>query len=318
MLKSGKKSDLPKLPNLSQYSALQPPDLKALVEKMKGVTNFDILRLLQTGGFDLTQLPGADLALNILFTGVSSTFPATVTDEEWVKHASLLFKTHGTTKALYLMINILRSYLGGAPKTIPPNRHDACPCGGGKKFGKCCGAMFEPGDPEECVAKGHNWTIWTKTPWDGKWFRGCKLCHLVEDADCPVEMTIDKTLVVGIPCRICGKRPTDTEILEIGIRELKQAACLYCDTSVSTDLLVIQHTIVDKKHVDAWAYTYAGGVVGGPVDIGSDIVGKGGFIHLECLPKALPGWDKRGLTKQPDGSYGSPKDVKPKEEEPYF
>lgn len=86
---------------------------------------------------------------NPIYAGVGP-FPRLLSDEEWIKGAMRFIKKEGGEQFLVNLLFVLRETFKQAtpeegednPAKIlmpPPNKHDWCPCGSRKKFGKCCG-----------------------------------------------------------------------------------------------------------------------------------------------------------------------------------
>lgn len=233
---------------------LQMSELKKLAPHNAGVLR-DAARQL-TRGAKKSEKDMADLLEQYAYDPTKAGLgdePALISEDDWIRDASVLIKKHGPELYLRSMMEALRGDLGGIPLMTAKNKNDMCPCGSTKKFGKCCGVLLEDDDPNSCRAIGHEYGPWGKVK-DSTWVHTCEKCPAVETAEGVLEIGCEGESVIVVPCRGCKAAPDQDAAWEIYSR-VKKTQCIACKQVPVIKLLSIEH-LKDGKHVGAWTESY--------------------------------------------------------------
>lgn len=226
--------------------------------------------------------------------GISKNWKAAVADEAWIIAASKEIRKVGPQEYLKNMVRILREKLGGKEKKEPVDQHSNCSCGSGKKFARCCASLYENGDPEDCLAHGHDWSPWKKLEKSGRYFRNCSRCNGLENAYDACEMTLkDDLKILSIGCEACQTTAVDMdEVYGVVQRYHETHACAACGKPFNTNLLVVGHVkkpggcileVTDKElRLDDF------------MDLASEgaLDGQAVGVHEVCFEKILPYWKR--------------------------
>lgn len=226
--------------------------------------------------------------------GVSPVQKAIVTDELWVKAAVLTARTVGMQKYFKTMLDVLRAKLGGKPKVERPNRLDICSCGSGKKFGKCCSALYEVGNPEECLSSKHLWGEWKKIELSGRYFRTCARCNGLDTVHDACELTLkDDLKVLSLGCETCKTVVVDFDVISSIIQAFKEkSSCAACGLPFASKRVIVGH--VKKTEGCSLEVVDEESSVEDFFDLSSEgaLDGQSVGVHGECFKKILPFWDR--------------------------
>lgn len=200
--------------------------------------------------------PSLEEALaNPLHAGVHPDFPASVQEEIWVQDAVGSLRAMGAERWIRTMLKTLRTFFGGRPMEIVPNKTDRCPCKSGKKYGKCCGAGVQESDPEDCKLGRHTYGGWTPGL-AGRYFHGCEKCFKIEDAPYAEEVSLkggEKIVLIG--CSTCSKAPTPEDAQEVLEKWKSWYLCSLCGKPFKIGKAICAHIVKpDGLHSVHWDF----------------------------------------------------------------